>query len=300
MKVLSFIFLSLIISSSVFADEDAELPSRTSASFMDCLRRIQGYFGFAVLVDEVAVDQSYVFYSKAVESHSAEARIRKNILTLSEREIPDAWLADRSITIISHRSNDFFTYGHEHFWNYKHFVRQHFWMWALVDKSWTKELSDELARLNIKKCLEVGGGRGWLSKAISEHSLDVICTDINPRHSVCNVEKLDAVSAIKKYGKQTDALIISWPYKTADQFIEVWPTGKWVIYIGEGPAGCNANINFFNRFKFHKVLEVPTWEGLHDACLIGKKVDYSDDFSSEGSLKESLRLLFPRKISRYW
>ncbi len=50
-------------------------------------------------------------------------------------------------------------------------------MFALVDQTWTKKLSE---RLSGNTCLEVCAGSGWLSKALSQHKVNIVATDIEP------------------------------------------------------------------------------------------------------------------------
>ena len=66
-------------------------------------------------------------------------------------------------------------------------------MFALVNKAWTKKLADELSRLGISRGLEVCAGRGYLSKALTEHGIYVISTDIaEHQKSFFDVEKIGA------------------------------------------------------------------------------------------------------------
>ncbi|MBE8167637.1 MAG: hypothetical protein HAW66_04665 [Shewanella sp.] len=269
---------------------------------MDCLRRIQTLLSYTAEDDASPIgggDNYHFIYNRLPVPYSnAEAKIRKNIELLSESKVPNRWPVKRGF--VNRSPSGFIECGNEKFSCYKTLINDKFAMWALIDLEWTKKLCREIKSLGIKTCLEVGGGRGWLSKAMSEHSIDMICTDIESRESVYDVEEIDGVSAIDKYGETADALVISWPHDNASEFIKKWSSGKWVIYIGESPTGCNAYMDFFENFKLHKVIEVPTWDYLHDACLIGRRTECSDDFNSKGCLRESLRHLFPEKISNCW
>src|SRR5690606_33976279 len=83
-------------------------------------------------------------------------------------------------------------------------------MFASVDAAWSKELA---ARLTGMRVLEVMAGRGWLAKAMREHGVTWVATDDHSwwQSSVAEVEKLDAVEAVKTYRDQVDVLAISWP-----------------------------------------------------------------------------------------
>ena len=91
-----------------------------------------------------------------------------------------------------------------------------------------------------------------------------------------------------------DALVIAWPHaEPAEIPIKAWKREKPVIYIGEGADGCTADFSFFQRFKIDSFLETPRWAMISDVCMIGKKVERSDDFDEEGCLKESLKARHP-------
>ena len=156
-------------------------------------------------------------------------------------------------------------------------------MWALVDKNWTALLADKIREYGIHSCLEVGAGSGWLTKALSEHGISVMATDMSPdENEVTPVKALSADKAIECY-PEMDALIISWPYGNAGLMIRNWPVGKWVIYIGEASGGLNADDDFFDQIDFESYSEVPMprWEWVGDFCRIGKKVKERPDSDSE-------------------
>ncbi|MGN5650934.1 hypothetical protein [Bacillus sp. Brlt_9] len=162
-------------------------------------------------------------------------------------------------------------------------------MFALVSWKWINPLSEWIGE---RKCLEVMAGRGWLSHGLRTKGIDVIATDDfswnGPEYiqtwtdTVTEVEKLDAIDAVKKYGTEIDILIMSWPYMddTAYRVIkclnEVNPKAL-VIYIGEKCGGCTANDEFFNSFS---IIEDPkfeiaashfqSWHLFFDKLFLGK------------------------------
>jgi len=154
-------------------------------------------------------------------------------------------------------------------------------MWAIVDKQWTKELAKWI---DDRKCLEIMAGVGWLSKALSNHGIDIIATDDSSwttkgkRHEnmspVHPIEKLDAINAIKKY-KERDILLVSWPPYTDETIVKCcdeWGYDKPIIYIGEGEGGCCATKSFWLRFKEADNvprIELPKWGGIHDYIFVG-------------------------------
>ncbi len=129
--------------------------------------------------------------------------------------------------------------------------------------NWIKPLAKFL---DGKICLEVMAGSGALSYALKNQGAHIITTDSMEWHEYeCEysywksnlytyMEKLDALEAIEKYGKQIDILIMSWPYmdNTAYQVIKKLNevnSNALVLYIGEDYYGCTADDEFFDYFK---------------------------------------------------
>lgn len=162
-------------------------------------------------------------------------------------------------------------------------------MYALVTWSWVTPFAKWIGN---KKCLEVMAGRGWLSLALQSLGIDVIATDDyswlkqkNWDEPVTEVEELDSIEAIEKYGKDIDLLIISWPYmddvayNTIKKLNEINPNVQ-IIYIGEGMGGCTADDDFHEHFKeiddedFQKAVSgFQQWWGLHDYVYLGRYID---------------------------
>ena len=159
-------------------------------------------------------------------------------------------------------------------------------MYALVTWSWVTPFAKWIGN---KKCLEVMAGRGWLSLALRSLEIDIIATDDyswskerNWDEPVTEVEELNALESIDKYGKDIDLLIISWPYmddtayKTIKVLHKVNPNAL-VVYIGEGDGGCTADDDFHNHFReiedeeFQKsVSNFQSWWAIHDHVYLGK------------------------------
>lgn len=132
--------------------------------------------------------------------------------------------------------------------------------YAVLTMAWLRPLAQWIAN---RRCLEIMSGCGSLSKSLSDLGVDVICTDSygwvdkasawfeNPW---IPVERLDAVSAIKKYGPDTDIVICSWPYMD-DSCYQALLTmrecnlNSLMLYIGEPAidfgAGATADDAFF-------------------------------------------------------
>lgn len=152
-------------------------------------------------------------------------------------------------------------------------------MWSIVDKIWTKKLSDWIGR---RKVLEVMAGGGWTAKALHEFGVNVVVTDdfswTKSMHKgmkpvFTTMKKIDAVKAAKEI--DADILLVSWPPHDDPTIIKVcntWGTKRPIIYIGEPVGGCTAHSNFFIGFKPIKrcpAIPLMCWPGLHDFVDIG-------------------------------
>jgi len=149
-------------------------------------------------------------------------------------------------------------------------------MWAIVDLVWTKQLADWIAG---RKVLEVMAGRGWLAKALKHYNVNIVATDNKPWETspIFEVEKLDAVAAAK-HAADFEIMIMSWPPyddAIAIETCRAWGSSRPIVYIGEGPGGCNANDEFFDHFaeiKNQPEISLPRWYGLRDYLSVGHYV----------------------------
>lgn len=153
------------------------------------------------------------------------------------------------------------------------------WRWVVPFSEW----------ISSRKCLEVMAGRGWLSYALRQKGIDIIATDdlswiaddashIKP---VTEIEQLDAVDSVRKYGKDVDIVIMSWPpmdetaYKVLKELSIINPNAK-LVYIGERMSGMTASDSFFSHFRgiadpgFMAVQEkYQKWDGINDSIYLG-------------------------------
>jgi hypothetical protein len=200
---------------------------------------------------------------------------RKNLELLTHSKIPYSWgkgVREYSVNITDSDGN---TYK-----GYSSIIQRKFRMYGLVDNTLVSKIATELKQRGVKTCLEVGGGYGWLSLALSKY-FKVTCTDQNPQKrdfevsatmSGFPVEKIDAAFAAKVYGPYYDAIVVSWPHYE-DNWVENLEHGKIIVYIGESPFdGQKAGIDFFKYFNMEKYIPVPE-NDLCNACIIGTKTD---------------------------
>jgi len=161
---------------------------------------------------------------------------------------------------------------------------------TLISKSWIKPLAEWIGD---RKVLEVMSGCGSLSYALLLEKVIITATDNcswkgdgtffdGNRRLWIKPKKLDAVEAVKKYGKDIDIIIMSWPYMDDNAYKVLLEMRKQnpnclMIYIGESEGGCTANDKFFETAdiiedeSFYKAIEnYRTWFGLHDRPILMK------------------------------
>lgn len=147
----------------------------------------------------------------------------------------------------------------------------------------TKKVIKSLARyIGSEKCLEIMSGQGCLSKSLQDEGVDIIATDnyswngrLNMSDTWTNIEKIDCLDAIKKYGKDVSYILCSWipynnpiGYEALKLMNEINPECKMIV-IGEGYGGCTADDSFFENLKEIYVEEefissFRSWSGIHD------------------------------------
>ena len=162
-----------------------------------------------------------------------------------------------------------------------------------------KDMCEDLAEfIGNGKCLEVMAGLGSLSYGLRQEVVDIITTDLYIDHPLnynniwCDIEQIDAVEAVRKYGKDVDYVIMSWPrgdekhtaYQVAKELYKIDPN-KVLIYIGEQEGGCCADEMFFagieytNKNKFDCInTHFSNWYWVHDQIYT---VRWNPNFTEE-------------------
>ncbi len=142
-------------------------------------------------------------------------------------------------------------------------------MWAIVTAGWTTALADWIGG---RTAIEIMAGRGWLTRALSEHGVNIIATDDyswddthDATEPVCKVEQMDAEEVALTH-LDREVLICSWPHSTEpfQKICRLWLSeGKSVVYIGEDNGGCCVREDFELRLERLEI-DMPQWEGMHD------------------------------------
>jgi hypothetical protein len=160
---------------------------------------------------------------------------------------------------------------------------------VLLSEKWLKPLAGWIGN---RRCLEVMSGTGSLSYGLKQYGVNIKATDNfswgkeNPKAKFNNywtdIENIDAIEAVNKYGKDTDIIIMSWAYmddiayRVLQAMREVNPNCV-MIYIGEWEGGCTADDSFFESLigieddKFDEAVSgLQRWDGIHDFAYLIK------------------------------
>lgn len=128
--------------------------------------------------------------------------------------------------------------------------------YPLVAMNWIKILYKLLKNHRV---MEIMAGSGIITKALQNCGCDIFATD-NFSFGLwdiwCEIENIDCVEAVEKYGKNLDYILVSWPemnntiYNVLRTMRKVNPNLS-LIYIGEF-GGCCADKNFTESAKIIK------------------------------------------------
>ena len=197
----------------------------------------------------------------------ATEKVLRNIELTQQKIIPESWDITEDDIFVGNKFGlrwEFIEYGG----------------YALVAKDWTSKLAKWIGS---RKCLEIGAGAGMLAKALLDCGVDLIAVDDFSwkkfplwkknlgKRLWAEIHWSKSHVAIRKYGKETDILIMSWPpqetildlvtgksrytgamaVNAVKQFKKYNPDGL-IVYIGEDRGGCTANGAFFNAVEFIK------------------------------------------------
>lgn len=158
-----------------------------------------------------------------------------------------------------------------------HQIAQSCGYYAKITKSVARNLKNTYFSDSV--ILDPLAGEGWLAKALREEGIPVYATDDKSWKTDMNpdVETLDCIESLHKYGSEATVLVISWPpYNSpiAAQLLaerDAHFPNLEVLYIGEGSRGCTGDEDFHemldNRYVDHEIgyrVDYQTSPGLHD------------------------------------
>lgn len=114
-----------------------------------------------------------------------------------------------------------------------------------------------------RQCLEVMGGCGSLSKSLSDLGVSIVCTDSYKWENRSpewfsspwtEVQQIDALSAIERYGRKSEIIVCSWPYRDDSCYQALMAMRRvnpdaTMLFIGELPdwsgSSATADPSFF-------------------------------------------------------
>ena len=128
--------------------------------------------------------------------------------------------------------------------------------------------------------IEVGAGCGYWARCIADAGGEIIATDERPIDERWEkrwfpVWKGSGQDMAVDYPHRT--LLLVWP-----TYADTWPTevlgryhsagGETVIYVGEGPGGCNADDRFHQMLAEDwlevETVTIPSWPAIHDDLTV--------------------------------
>ncbi|AUI72770.1 hypothetical protein COSHB9_12440 [Companilactobacillus alimentarius] len=98
---------------------------------------------------------------------------------------------------------------------FRTYLQTRFGYWATITQDFVEQLTIDFPEQSF---LELMAGNGYLSKGLRDLKVETYCTDDRSwaKHDqtgnllVTDVEKLDALSALNKYGHKVDNVILAW------------------------------------------------------------------------------------------
>lgn len=143
-----------------------------------------------------------------------------------------------------------------------------------------KETADDIAaNVGDGTVLDPMAGNGWAAKALREAGVKTIASDDDSWEISKDVEKLDALESLKKYGDKTSHLLISWAPYGSDIDVKLLREVRknyphiTIINVGEGEQGCTGSPEFWEELEEvtpETRVRYDTTIGLHDHVTFGK------------------------------
>lgn len=144
--------------------------------------------------------------------------------------------------------------------------------WAIPDRAAVEAIA------SYGSIVEVGAGTGYWAYLLEQAGADVACYDPDPPgpDEPCWHEVRRGGPGVLHGGAFDDrALLVCWPpfYETLAADALAAYGGDVVVYVGEGPGGCNATAGFFDRvaaapWRLVSERRLPQWPGVDDRVRI--------------------------------
>lgn len=127
--------------------------------------------------------------------------------------------------------------------------------------------------VKLSPLVEIGAGRAYWARLITEAGGDVVCYD---RWRRANTYHRVSIGGPRKLRKHADRnLFLCWPDFQDRMAAECLRYFRGRAYVGEGAGGCTADDRFHELLDRHFVeqadIVIPRWEGIHDTLMIWRR-----------------------------
>lgn len=159
--------------------------------------------------------------------------------------------------------------------------------YATVTQKWINPLSMCINMMRPARVLEVACGNGMIAKGLQDNGVDIIVTNqeysrsdgysIYVSRPWIDIERIDAIKAIEKYGACMDYILLSWPPLDDDLDLQILKTMRKVnsscrlILIGENESGCTGSDQFFKEAISAKLKHLDRYQSLYKEMHKGYK-----------------------------
>ena len=123
-------------------------------------------------------------------------------------------------------------------------------MWARA----TKKVAEDLAaNIGDGVVLDPMAGKGYLAKSLREAGVKTIASDDNSWKVSEDIENLDAIEAVKKYGSKVSHIVLAWVPYGSDADLKILQLVRkdfphiTIINIGEHQGGCTGSESFWDE-----------------------------------------------------
>lgn len=198
-------------------------------------------------VDESIKEISDMLKSIQVDGLENYPQVEKYYKTVANGEIPEEVPVD---LFDAYETNGFIltTSVHSKLMEAGYFAR--------VTQKFSKGLSEKIGKDST--ILDPMAGKGFFVKAMREQGVKTIGTDDKSWKSQLDdsqIENIDAVESLKKYGNQVDHVVLAWSPLENDIDNQLYKTIKQdyphitIILIGESQGGCTGSDNFWQSYE---------------------------------------------------
>lgn len=150
--------------------------------------------------------------------------------------------------------------------------------WVMPTSKNLKIIGDALKFTGFNSVIDAGNGTGvvgrWLNKL---YGTETVGCNIN-NYPLDRGEERDILDLLSEYNSLDKVILLSWPPYKDSMANDVWEAmlpGQYMVYIGEGVGGCNADKSFFDSIKGCEVAftsdDIDRWPYINDGLILLNK-----------------------------